>query len=71
VSSSFFLNGGVVHPPTLEDASVKLFRVVLLPLDGLPTKPIKGSRGIVVFCKEAFWPFDWSMNIVCGGLESR
>jgi hypothetical protein len=28
-------------------ASVKLFRVVLLPAEGLPTRPIKGSRGIV------------------------
>jgi len=28
-------------------ASVKLFKVVLLPEDGLPTRPIKGSRGIV------------------------
>jgi hypothetical protein len=35
------------HRPTLELASVKLFKVVLLPLDGLPTNPIKGSRGIV------------------------
>jgi hypothetical protein len=35
------------HQPTLELASVKLFNVVLLPLDGLPTNPIKGSRGIV------------------------
>lgn len=37
----------VVHAPTLELASVKLFKVVDLPLDGLPTRPIKGSRGIV------------------------
>jgi hypothetical protein len=35
-----------IHPPTLELASVKLFNVVLLPLDGLPTNPINGSRGI-------------------------
>jgi len=30
--------------PTLEEASVKLFNVVLLPEDGLPTRPINGSR---------------------------
>jgi hypothetical protein len=35
------------NPPTLDVASVKLFKVVLLPLEGLPTRPIKGSRGIV------------------------
>jgi hypothetical protein len=36
-----------IHQPTFEVASVKLFRVVLLPDDGLPTKPINGSRGIL------------------------
>jgi hypothetical protein len=35
------------HPPTLELASVRLLSVVLLPLEGLPTRPIRGSRGIV------------------------
>lgn len=35
------------HKPTLDVASVKLFNVVLLPLEGLPTSPIKGSRGIL------------------------
>jgi len=35
-----------IHQPTFEVASVKLLRVVLLPDDGLPTKPINGSRGI-------------------------
>lgn len=39
--------GSWFHRPTLELASVKLFSVVLLPLEGLPTNPIKGSRGIV------------------------
>jgi hypothetical protein len=39
--------GSWLHQPTLELASVKLFNVVLLPLDGLPTNPIKGSRGMV------------------------
>jgi hypothetical protein len=38
-----------LHRPTLELASVKLFNVVLLPLDGLPTNPIKGSRGILEY----------------------
>jgi len=33
--------------PTFAAVSVKLFRVVLFPEDGLPTSPIKGSRGIV------------------------
>lgn len=33
-------------PPTLDVASVKLFNVVLLPAEGLPTRPINGSRGI-------------------------
>lgn len=33
--------------PTLEDASVRLFRVVDFPEDGLPTKPIKGSLPIL------------------------
>jgi len=40
--------GFAFHQPTLELASVKLFNVVLLPLEGLPTNPIRGSRGIVV-----------------------
>lgn len=35
------------NPPTLEVASVKLLSVVLLPADGLPTRPIRGSRGIL------------------------
>lgn len=39
------LNGG--YGPTLEEASVRLFRVVDLPAEGLPTRPIRGSRGIV------------------------
>jgi hypothetical protein len=39
--------GSWFHPPTLELASVKLFNVVLLPLEGFPTNPIKGSLGIV------------------------
>lgn len=32
--------------PTLDVASVRLFKVVLLPDDGLPTRAIRGSRGI-------------------------
>jgi hypothetical protein len=35
------------YPPTLEVASVRLFNVVLLPDEGLPTRPIRGSRGIL------------------------
>jgi hypothetical protein len=44
------MHGGwkvLYHPPTLELASVRLLSVVLLPLEGLPTRPIRGSRGIV------------------------
>jgi len=37
----------VLHPPTFELASVRLFRVVLFPLLGFPTSPTKGSRGIL------------------------
>jgi hypothetical protein len=36
-----------IYQPTFEEASVRLFRVVDLPDEGLPTKPIKGSRGIL------------------------
>jgi len=28
--------------------SVRLFSVVLFPLDGLPTRPMRGSRGMVL-----------------------
>lgn len=35
------------YAPTFEEASVKLFRVVLLPDEGFPTKPINGSRPIL------------------------
>ena len=35
------------HSPTLELASVSELRVVDLPLEGLPTRPIRGSRGMV------------------------
>jgi hypothetical protein len=33
--------------PTLAVVSVRLFNVVDLPLEGLPTRAISGSRGIV------------------------
>ena len=33
--------------PTLAVVSVKLFKVVDLPEEGLPTSPMRGSRGIV------------------------
>lgn len=38
---------GRFHPPTLAVESVKLFNVVLLPEEGLPTSPIRGSRGML------------------------
>ncbi len=41
------MSGGVDHQPTFEVASVKLLSVVLLPLEGLPTRPINGSLGIL------------------------
>lgn len=34
--------------PTLELASVRLFKVVDLPELGFPTRPMSGSRGIIV-----------------------
>lgn len=34
--------------PTLEVASVRELRVVDLPEEGLPTKAMRGSRGIVL-----------------------
>jgi len=43
---------GSAHSPTFELASVSELRVVDLPLDGLPTRPISGSRGIL------FWGGD-------------
>lgn len=36
------------YPPTLEEASVSELSVLDLPALGLPTRPIKGSRGILV-----------------------
>jgi len=39
--------GHVEYEPTFEEASVKLFKVVLFPEDGFPTSPINGSRPIV------------------------
>lgn len=36
------------YRPTLDEASVKLLSMVLLPADGLPTRPIRGSRGMVL-----------------------
>jgi hypothetical protein len=38
-----------VHSPTFELASVSEFKVVDLPLEGFPTRPISGSRGIIEF----------------------
>lgn len=34
------------YRPTLDEASVKLLRVELLPAEGLPTRPMRGSRGM-------------------------
>lgn len=36
-----------VYQPTFDDASVRLFNVVDLPEEGFPTRPIRGSRGII------------------------
>ena len=38
---------GACGSPTFAVVSVKLLRVVDLPDDGLPTRPMSGSRGIV------------------------
>lgn len=38
--------------PTFDEASVRLLRVVLFPEEGLPTRPIRGSRGISCGCYE-------------------
>jgi hypothetical protein len=35
------------YQPTFEVASVRELRVVDLPEDGFPTRPIRGSRGIL------------------------
>ena len=40
------MEGILEYTPTLEEASVRLFRVVLLPADGFPTRPMRGSRPI-------------------------
>lgn len=37
---------GGIYVPTLEVASVRLLSVVLFPEEGLPTRPMRGSRGI-------------------------
>jgi hypothetical protein len=43
------VDGGafVEYQPTFDDASVRLFNVVDLPEEGFPTRPIRGSRGIL------------------------
>lgn len=48
--------GVVENEPTLDEASVKLFRVVLLPEEGFPTNPIKGSRPML-------WDFGCGLDI--------
>jgi hypothetical protein len=57
------------HPPTLELASVRLLRVVLFPLEGLPTRPIRGSRGIVTLGGGVAMP--WSFHFHCVELAIR
>jgi hypothetical protein len=42
------VGGRLVYPPTLEEASVSEFSVLDLPALGLPTRPIRGSRGILI-----------------------
>lgn len=37
-----------LYQPTFEVASVRELSVVLLPDDGLPTRPMRGSRGMVI-----------------------
>lgn len=39
---------GEVGIPTFAVVSVRLLSVVLLPDEGLPTRPMRGSRGIMV-----------------------
>lgn len=46
-SQSSFSIGVSMDLPTFEVASVKLFNVVDLPDEGLPTKPMRGSRGMI------------------------
>jgi hypothetical protein len=57
---------GLYHPPTLEVASVRLLSVVLLPLEGLPTRPMRGSRGIVMLGGEVAtpWSFHFHYNVL-------
>lgn len=43
--------------PTFALASVKLFNVVDFPLEGLPTRAIRGSRGIFPNVSCSFFPF--------------
>lgn len=44
------------YRPTLEEASVKLLSVLLFPADGLPTSPMRGSRGMAGWnCRVDRW----------------
>lgn len=43
------------HLPTFEVASVNELSMVDLPLEGFPTRPMSGSRGIL-------WCFDFSLS---------
>lgn len=55
---------GRFHPPTLDVASVKLLRVVLLPDEGFPTRPINGSRPMMKkrrMCREVVVPLVWEL----------
>ena len=48
-STSAQMIEGHAGAPALAVASVRLLSVVLLPDDGLPTRPIRGSRGILEY----------------------
>jgi hypothetical protein len=52
---------GCFYPPTLEEASVRELSVLDLPALGFPTRPIKGSRGMLMrFCR---------VSLVCDGYK--
>lgn len=53
---------GKGYGPTFDEASVRLLSVVLLPAEGLPTRPISGSRGIVSV---------WACGAVVVNFENR
>jgi hypothetical protein len=48
------------YPPTLEEASVRELSVLDLPALGFPTRPIRGSRGIL---KQFNLEFDYARQM--------